>query len=84
MIQRVVIFGGHIQALGLARQVAAHRRGLVIGNRKLVIGEQEPKIEVVIVTDDGCSVARFSRAVDRTIIEPIGNWSLVIAHFQHS
>ena len=41
MIQRVVIFGGHIQALGLARQVAAHRRGLVIGNRKLVIGDLE-------------------------------------------
>lgn len=82
MIQRVVIFGGHIQALGLARQVAAHRRGLVIGNRKLVIGEQEPKIEVVIVTDDGCSVARFSRAVDRTIIEPIGNWSLVIGDLE--
>ena len=44
MIKRVVIFGGHIQALGLARQVKA--KG----------------IEVVIVTDEGCSVARFSRA----------------------
>ena len=60
MIQRVVIFGGHIQALGLARQV------------------KEKGIEVVIVTDDGCSVARFSRAVDRTIIAPIGDWRLKI------
>ena len=50
MIKRVVILGGHIQALGLARQVKA--RG----------------IEAVIVTDDGCSVARFSRAVDKTIV----------------
>lgn len=56
MIQRVVIFGGHIQALGLARQVKA--KGL----------------EVVTVTDDGCSVAWYSRAVDRTIIAPIGHW----------
>jgi predicted ATP-grasp superfamily ATP-dependent carboligase len=64
MIKRVVIFGGHIQALGLARQVKA--KGL----------------EVVIVTDDGCSVARFSRAVDRTIIESIGNWSLVIGDLE--
>lgn len=60
MIKRVVIFGGHIQALGLARQVKA--KG----------------IEVVIVTDEGCSVARFSRAVDRTIVTPIGDWRLEI------
>ena len=60
MIKRVVIFGGHIQALGLARQVKA--RG----------------IEVVIVTDDGCSVARYSRAVDRTIVAPIGDWRVKI------
>lgn len=60
MIQRVVIFGGHIQALGLARQVKA--RG----------------IEVVIVTDNGCSVARFSCAVDRTIVAPIEDWTLEI------
>ena len=64
MIQRVVIFGGHIQALGLARQVKA--KG----------------IDVVIVTDDGCSVARYSRAVNRTIIAPIGNWSLVIGDLE--
>ena len=64
MIKRVVIFGGHIQALGLARQVMA--KGL----------------EVVIVTDDGCSVARFSRAVDRTIVAPIGHWSLVIGDLE--
>ena len=60
MIKRVVIFGGHIQALGLARQVKA--RGL----------------EVVIVTDDGCSVARFSKSVDRTIVAHIGDWTLEI------
>ena len=60
MIQRVVIFGGHIQALGLARQVKA--RGL----------------EVIIVTDDGCSVARFSRAVDRTILAPIAEWNVQV------
>ena len=64
MIQRVVIFGGHIQALGLARQVKA--KG----------------IEVVIVTDDGCSVARFSRAVDRTIVAPIGDWRLKIEELE--
>ena len=64
MIQRVVIFGGHIQALGLARQV------------------KTKGIEVVIVTDDGCSVARFSKSVDRTIVAPIGNWSLVISDLE--
>lgn len=64
MIKRVVIFGGHIQALGLARQVKA--KG----------------IEVVIVTDDGCSVARFSRAVDRTIIAPIGDWTSKIEELE--
>lgn len=64
MIQRVVIFGGHIQALGLARQVKA--KG----------------IEVVIVTDDGCSVARFSRAVDWTIIAPIGDWTSKIEELE--
>lgn len=66
MIKRVVIFGGHIQALGLARQVKA--RG----------------IEVVIVTDDGCSVARFSRAVDRTIIcrNGVDDWSKVIGSLE--
>jgi predicted ATP-grasp superfamily ATP-dependent carboligase len=64
MIQRVVIFGGHIQALGLARQVKA--KG----------------IEVVIVTDDGCSVARFSRSVDRTIVAPIGDWTSKIEELE--
>lgn len=64
MIRRVVIFGGHIQALGLARQVKA--KG----------------IEVVIVTDDGCSVARFSRAVNRTIIAPIEDWTSVIGDLE--
>ena len=64
MIKRVVIFGGHIQALGLARQVKA--KGL----------------EVVIVTDDGCSVARFSCAVDRTIIAPIGDWTSKIEELE--
>ena len=64
MIKRVVIFGGHIQALGLARQVKA--RG----------------IEVVIVIDDGCSVARFSRAVDRTIVVPIEDWRLQIEELE--
>ena len=64
MIKRVVIFGGHIQALGLARQVKA--RG----------------IEVVIVTDDGCSVARYSRAVDRTIVAPIGDWRVKIEELE--
>ena len=64
MIQRVVIFGGHIQALGLARQVKT--RGL----------------EVVIVTDDRCSVARFSRAVSRTIIAPMGDWILEIGKLE--
>lgn len=64
MIKRVVIFGGHIQALGLARQVKA--RG----------------IEVVIVTDDGCSVARYSRAVSRTIVAPIGDWRLKIEELE--
>lgn len=64
MIKRVVIFGGHIQALGLARQVRV--RG----------------IEVVIVTDDGCSVARYSRAVSRTIVAPIGDWRLKIEELE--
>ncbi len=56
MIQRVVIFGGHIQALGLARQVAALKR------------------EVVLLVEDGWSVARFSRSINRTIVAPMSNW----------
>lgn len=60
MIQRVVIFGGHIQALGLARQVASltHERENELKNKR----------EVVLLVEDGYSVARFSRAVDRTLI----------------
>lgn len=50
MIHTVAILGGHIQALGLARQVKS------LGLR------------VVVITDDGCSVARWSRAVDETIV----------------
>ena len=66
MIQRVVIFGGHIQALGLARQVAAKGK------------------EVVLLVEDGYSVARFSRAVDRTIIcrNGIGDFKLQIANLE--
>ena len=64
MIQRVVIFGGHIQALGLARQVAA--RG----------------IEVVLIVEDGYSVARFSKSVSRTIVAPIGDWTLEIGKLE--
>ena len=66
MIKRVVIFGGHIQALGLARQVAMKGK------------------EVVLLVEDGYSVARFSRAVDRTIICRNGtsDWSLVIGDLE--
>ena len=64
MIQRVVIFGGHIQALGLARQVSALKR------------------EVVILVEDGWSVARYSRAVNRTIVEPMSNWSVVVEELE--
>lgn len=66
MIQRVVIFGGHIQALGLARQVAALQR------------------EVVLLVEDGWSVARYSRAVNRTIVESMSNWSLVVEELELS
>ena len=64
MIQRVVIFGGHIQALGLARQVKA--KGL----------------EVVLIVEDKYQVARFSRAVSRTIVAPIGDWILEIGKLE--
>ena len=50
MIKRVVIFGGHVQALGLARQVKACGK------------------EVVLLVEDGYQIARFSRAVKRTIV----------------
>ena len=64
MIQRVVIFGGHIQALGLARQVKA--KGL----------------EVVLIVEDKYQVARFSRAVSRTIVAPIEDWILKIEELE--
>ena len=48
MINSILILGGHIQALGLARQCKA--KGLY----------------VVVLTDDKCSVARWSCAVDKT------------------
>lgn len=66
MIKLVVIFGGHIQALGLARQIA------------------EKGKEVVLLVEDGCSVARFSRAVDRTIIcrNGVDDWSKVIGSME--
>lgn len=64
MIKRVVIFGGHIQALGLARQVAAMKR------------------EVVLLVEDGWAVARYSRAVNRTIVAPIGDWTLEIGKLE--
>jgi len=49
MITNVVILGGHIQALGLVRQIKA-------------IG-----LSAIIITDDKCSVARWSRDVDMVI-----------------
>ena len=66
MIKRVVIFGGHIQALGLARQIAKKGK------------------EVVLLVEDGCSVARFSCAVDRTIIcrNGVDDWSKVIGSLE--
>lgn len=48
MITSILILGGHIQALGLARQCKA--KGL----------------QVTVLTDDRCSVARWSYAVDKT------------------
>lgn len=56
MIKRVVIFGGHIQALGLARQVATKDR------------------EVVLLVEDKHQIARYSRAVSKTIICGIDDW----------
>ncbi len=50
MIKRIVILGGHIQALGLARQASS--KG----------------VEVVLLTESRYSVARYSRAVKRTIV----------------
>lgn len=50
MVKRVIIIGGHIQALGLARQTAH-------------LG-----IPVVLFIEGRYSVARFSKAVSRTIV----------------
>ena len=60
MIQRVVIFGGHIQALGLARQVAAKGK------------------EVILLVEDKYQIARYSRAVSRTVIGRIEDWKAKI------
>lgn len=64
MIKRVVIFGGHIQALGLARQVAAKGR------------------EVVLLVEDGYQIARYSRAVSKTVICSIDEWKAKIEEFE--
>lgn len=50
MIKQVIILGGHIQALGLARQTAK-------------LG-----IPVILFIEDGYSVARYSRAVHKTVV----------------
>lgn len=47
MINRVVILGGHIQALGLARQ--AKHEGC----------------DVIVISNDSCSISRFSNATDK-------------------
>ena len=59
MIGRVVVFGGHIQALGLARQVGG------LTNEWLA---ENCKREVILLVDDGFSVARFSRSITKTIV----------------
>lgn len=50
MIKQIIILGGHIQALGLARQAKA-------------IG-----IPIIVFIEDTYSVARFSRAVKKTVV----------------
>ena len=50
MIRQVIIIGGHIQALGLARQAKA-------------IG-----IPVIVFIEDSYSVARYSRAVKKSVV----------------
>ena len=64
MIKRVVIFGGHIQALGLARQVAAKGR------------------EVVLLVEDKYQIARYSRAVSKTVVCGIADWRLKIEELE--
>lgn len=64
MIQQVVIFGGHIQALGLARQVAAKGK------------------EVVLLVEDKYQIARYSRAVSRTVICRIEDWKAKIEELE--
>ena len=50
MIDKLFILGGHIQALGLARQ--AKRKG----------------VSVTLIIPDKCSMARFSRYVDKVVL----------------
>ena len=50
MIKQVIIIGGHIQALGLARQTA------------------QLGIHVILFIEDGYSVARYSKAIHKTVV----------------
>ena len=50
MIKQVIILGGHIQALGLARQAKAM------------------DIPVIVFIEDSYSVARYSRAVKKSVV----------------
>lgn len=49
-IDSIVIFGGHVQALGLARQASA-------------VG-----LHVILCLDDGMSIARFSKSVNKVFV----------------
>lgn len=67
MINRVIIFGGHIQALGLARQAK---------------GEG---VEVILVTEDKWSVARFSNSIHKCIIcKSINQINSILKPFEDS
>lgn len=67
MIKQVILIGGHIQALGLARQAAA-------------IG-----INVVLFIEDAYSVARFSRAVAKTIVfKKVDNLITMLVPYQNT
>jgi len=73
MIKRVVIFGGHIQALGLARQVAALRLNDRMSRDKSLnepLALNDEHIEVILIVEDKYQVARFSRAVSKTYVCP--------------
>ena len=50
MIKKVLLLGGHIQALGLAREL------------------YDLKIPVVLFIEDGFSVARYSKCVNRVVV----------------